>query len=67
MTWPYDLVKSQYISCLPEWASEGKLFLCNLTFLRRIAKCLQPGSLREFDGADEFVVPHTYLIGVGTK
>lgn len=25
------------------------------------------GALRQFDGADEFVVPHTYLIGVGTK
>jgi SAM-dependent methyltransferase len=24
-------------------------------------------ALRQFDGADEFVVPHTYLIGVGTK
>jgi len=25
------------------------------------------GALRQFDGADEFVVPQTYLIGVGTK
>jgi ubiquinone/menaquinone biosynthesis C-methylase UbiE len=25
------------------------------------------GALRRFDGADEFVVPQTYLIGVGTK
>jgi hypothetical protein len=24
-------------------------------------------ALRQFDGADEFVVPQTYLIGVGTK
>mgnify|MGYP003580476965 CR=1 FL=1 len=24
-------------------------------------------ALRQFDGTDEFVVPHTYLIGVGTK
>jgi len=24
-------------------------------------------ALRQFDGIDEFVVPHTYLIGVGTK
>ena len=25
------------------------------------------GALRQFDGVDEFVVPHTFLIGVGTK
>jgi hypothetical protein len=25
------------------------------------------GALRQFDGADEFVVPHTFLIGLGTK
>jgi hypothetical protein len=25
------------------------------------------GVLRQFDGADEFVVPQSYLIGVGTK
>jgi hypothetical protein len=30
-----------------ERASEGKLFLCNSTFLRRIAKCFQPGSLSQ--------------------
>jgi len=24
-------------------------------------------ALRQFDGTDEFVVPHTYLIGMGTK
>jgi hypothetical protein len=25
------------------------------------------GALRQYDGIDEFVVPRTYLIGVGTK
>ena len=25
------------------------------------------GALRQYDGIDEFVVPQTYLIGVGTK
>jgi hypothetical protein len=25
------------------------------------------GALRQFDGADEFVVPQSYVIGVGTK
>jgi len=40
----------------------------NLRFAERAAAWAEiEVALRQFDGTDEFVVPHTYLIDVGTK
>ena len=42
--------------------------LRHATEIERVAAWAEiEGALRQYDGVDEFVVPQTYLIGVGTK
>jgi ubiquinone/menaquinone biosynthesis C-methylase UbiE len=47
---------------------EVRQLLMHATEAERAAAWVEiEDALRQFDGVDEFVVPHTYLIGVGTK